>query len=75
VKQLFDKPNGPSNHKGVRFIGSTRFTAAGLLDGGKMSPEERMDHMATLDGSVAGPWAGVGRDQLDWVQKTLADWD
>src|SRR2546430_15513510 len=40
-----------------------------------MSPEERMDHMATLDGSVAGPWAGVGRDQLDWVQKTLADWD
>ena len=41
----------------------------------KMSPEERMDHMATLDGSVAGPWAGVGRDQLDWLSKTLADWD
>jgi hypothetical protein len=34
-----------------------------------------MDHMATLDGTVAGPWAGVGRDQLDWLQTTLADWD
>ena len=34
-----------------------------------MSPEERMDHMATLDGSVAGPWAGVGRDQLDWLSE------
>jgi 3',5'-cyclic-AMP phosphodiesterase len=40
-----------------------------------MSPEERMGHMATLDGTVAGPWAGVGRDQLDWLQKTLANWD
>ena len=29
-----------------------------------MTPEERMGHMATLDGTVAGPWAGVGRDQL-----------
>ena len=34
-----------------------------------------MGHMATLDGTVAGAWAGVGRDQLDWLQKTLADWD
>jgi hypothetical protein len=34
-----------------------------------------MGHMATLDGSVAGAWAGVGRDQLDWVQKTLSSWD
>ena len=40
-----------------------------------MTPEERMDHMADLDGSVAGPWAGVGRDQLDWLQQTLASWD
>ena len=34
-----------------------------------------MGHMATLDGTVAGPWAGVGRDQLDWLQGVLADWD
>ncbi len=34
-----------------------------------------MDHMADLDGSVAGPWAGVGRDQLDWLEKTLSTWD
>jgi hypothetical protein len=37
-----------------------------------MSPKERMGHMATLDGSVAGAWAGVGRDQLEWLQRTLA---
>jgi hypothetical protein len=33
-----------------------------------------MGHMATLDGSVAGAWAGVGRDQLQWLQKVLSNW-
>ena len=75
-KQLFDKPNWTFDHKGVRFIGLDTVTRGpDYWTVRKMSPEERMDHMATLDGSVAGPWAGVGRDQLDWVQKTLADWD
>ena len=37
-----------------------------------MSPKERMGHMATLDGSVAGPWAGLGTDQLQWLSKTLS---
>ena len=40
----------------------------------KMSPKERMGHMATLDGSVAGAWAGVGRDQLEVSNKTLSSW-
>ena len=40
----------------------------------KMSPKERMGHMATLDGSVAGAWAGVGRDQLRCSNKTLSSW-
>ena len=31
--------------------------------------------MATLDGSVAGAWAGVGRDQLEWLNKTLSSWE
>ena len=75
-RQLFDKPNWTFDHKGVRFIGLDTVTRGpDYWTVRKMSPEERMDHMATLDGSVAGPWAGVGRDQLDWVQKTLADWD
>jgi hypothetical protein len=39
-----------------------------------MSPQERMGHMATLDGSVAGPWSGLGREQRDWLSKTLSDW-
>ena len=60
----------------MRFIGlDTVSRGPDYWTARKMSPEERMDHMADLDGSVAGPWAGVGRDQLDWLQKTLADWD
>ena len=39
-----------------------------------MTPKERMGHMATLDGSVAGAWAGVGRDQLQWLNQTLSSW-
>jgi hypothetical protein len=31
--------------------------------------------MAGLDGSVAGPWAGVGRAQMDWMEGVLSDWD
>jgi hypothetical protein len=30
--------------------------------------------MATLDGSVAGPWAGLGKEQRDWLSATLSDW-
>jgi hypothetical protein len=39
-----------------------------------MTPEERMGHMATLDGSVAGAWSGLGSEQQKWLQDTLADW-
>jgi 3',5'-cyclic-AMP phosphodiesterase len=74
--QLFGQPNWTFDHKGVRFVGlDTVSRAPDYWSMRKMSPEERMGHMATLDGSVAGPWAGVGRDQLDWLQKILADWD
>jgi 3',5'-cyclic AMP phosphodiesterase CpdA len=74
------KTFGPSNwtfdHKGVRFIGlDTVSRGPDYWTAKKMTPKERMGHMATLDGSVAGAWAGVGRDQLDWVQKTLSTWD
>jgi 3',5'-cyclic-AMP phosphodiesterase len=75
-RQLFDKPNWSFDHKGVRFIGlDTISRAPDYWSAKKMTPEERMGHMATLDGTVAGPWAGVGRDQLDWLHNTLSDWD
>ena len=75
-EQLLGKPNWTFDHKGVRFIGlDTVSRGPDYWTARKMSPEERMDHMADLDGTVAGPWAGVGRDQLDWLQMTLADWD
>jgi 3',5'-cyclic-AMP phosphodiesterase len=63
------------DHKGVRMIGlNTVGQAADYWSAKKMSPEERMGHMATLDGSVAGAWSGLGREQRDWLSKTLSDW-
>ena len=74
--QLFGEPHWTFDHKGVRFIGlDTVSRAPDYWTMRKLSPEERMDYMADLDGNIAGPWAGVGRDQLDWLQKTLANWD
>jgi predicted MPP superfamily phosphohydrolase len=74
-RQLYGDPNWTFDHKGVRFIGlDTISRAPDYWTPRKMTPEERMGHMATLDGTVAGPWAGVGDDQIAWVQKTLASW-
>jgi Icc protein len=74
-RQLYGDPNWTFDHKGVRFIGlDTISRAPDYWTPRKMTPEERMGHMATLDGTVAGPWAGVGEDQIAWVQKTLASW-
>jgi 3',5'-cyclic-AMP phosphodiesterase len=73
--KLFGEPNWTFDHKGVRFIGlDTVSRASDYWSGKKMSPKERMGHMATLDGSVAGAWAGVGRDQLEWMSKVLSSW-
>ena len=73
--ELFGQPNWTFDHKGVRFVGlDTVSRGPDYWTVRKMTPEERMGHMATLDGSVAGPWAGVGRDQLDWLQ-IFADWN
>ena len=74
-EQLFGKPPWSFDHKGVRFIGlDTVSRAPDYWSVKNMSPKERMGHMATLDGSVAGPWAGVGHDQLAWLNSALADW-
>ncbi|MGD2080431.1 MAG: metallophosphoesterase [Nitrospirota bacterium] len=72
---LFGKPNWSFDHKGVRIIGlDTVGHAPDYWSAKNMSPQERMGHMATLDGSVAGPWSGLGREQRDWLSKTLSDW-
>jgi len=74
--ELFGQPHWSFDHKGVRFIGlDTVSRAPDYWSMKKMSAEERMAHMSVLDGTVAGPWAGVGRDQLDWMSKTLSTWD
>jgi len=73
---LFGQPNWTFDHKGVRFVGlDTVSRGPDYWTAKKMSPKERMGHMATLDGSVAGAWAGVGRDQLQWLNQTLSSWD
>jgi len=73
--KLFGKQPWSFDHKGVRFIGlDTISRGPDYWSAKKMTPQERMGHMATLDGSVAGPWAGVGADQLEWLEKTLSNW-
>jgi hypothetical protein len=73
--KLFGQPNWTFDHKGVRFVGlDTVSRGPDYWTAKKMSPKERMGHMATLDGSVAGAWAGVGMDQLQWLTKTLSNW-
>jgi 3',5'-cyclic-AMP phosphodiesterase len=72
---LFGKSPWTFDHKGVRFIGlDTVSRGPDYWTAKKMSPKQRMGHMATLDGSVAGAWAGVGRDQLEWLNRTLSGW-
>ncbi len=74
--KLFGEPNWFFDHKGVRFVGlDTVSRGPDYWTAKKMTPQQRMGHMATLDGSVAGAWAGVGRDQLEWLSsKALSGW-
>jgi Icc protein len=72
---MFGKSPWTFDHKGVRFIGlDTVSRAPDYWSATKMSPKERMGHMATLDGSVAGPWSGIGPEQRQWLSKSLSDW-
>ena len=74
-EKLFGRQPWTFDHKGVRFIGlDTVSHGPDYWSARKMTPQERMGHMATLDGSMAGPWAGVGADQLPGLGKTLANW-
>lgn len=50
--ELFGQPNWTFDHKGVRFIGlDTVSRGPDYWTVKKMTPEERMGHMATLDGT------------------------
>jgi Icc protein len=74
-ERLFGKSPWSFDHKGVRFIGlNTVGFAPDYWSAKKMTPKERMGHMATLDGSVAGPWAGVGEDQRQWLNQAVSNW-
>jgi 3',5'-cyclic AMP phosphodiesterase CpdA len=75
-RALFGEPNWTFDHKGVRFVGlDTISRAPDYWTAKGMSPQERMAHMSVLDGTVAGAWAGVGKDQLEWLTSALSDWD
>jgi 3',5'-cyclic-AMP phosphodiesterase len=72
---LFGRSPWTFDHKGVRFIGlDTVSRAPDYWTVRKMTPKERMGAMAGLDNSITGPWAGLGREQRDWLQKTLSNW-
>jgi Icc protein len=72
---LFGKSPWSFDHKGVRFVGlDTVSRAADFWTAKKMTAKERMGHMSVLDGTLGGAWAGVGLDQLQWLQTNLANW-
>jgi predicted MPP superfamily phosphohydrolase len=72
---LFGETPWTFDHKGVRFIGLDSVGhAPDYWSATNMTPEERMGHMAGLDNSVTGPWAGLGKAQREWLQSALADW-
>ena len=57
---------------GIHFVGlDTVSRAPDYWSAKNMSPTERMGHMEALDGSVAGPWAGLGVSQLKWLDSDL----
>ena len=57
---------------GIHFVGlDTVSRAPDYWSAKNMSPTERMGHMEALDGSVAGPWAGLGVAQLKWLDSDL----
>ena len=57
---------------GVHFVGlDTVSRAPDYWSAKNMTPKERMGHMEALDGSVAGPWAGLGLSQLKWLDSDL----
>ena len=63
------------DHKGVRVIGlDTISHAPDFWTSRKMTPKERMGHMATLDGTLGGAWSAVGQKQLAWLSSTLSNW-
>ncbi|MCU0835270.1 MAG: metallophosphoesterase [Chromatiaceae bacterium] len=73
--EMFGASPWKLDHKGVRLIGlDTVGQAPDYWSATNMSPQERMGHMATLDGSVAGAWAGLGDEQLKWLADAVADW-
>ena len=73
--QLFGASPWTFDHKGVRFIGiDTVSRARDYWTARKLSPVERMAEMATLDGAMGGAWAGLGPEQLTWLDKTLSEW-
>ncbi len=73
--EMFGQSPWTFDHKGVRFVGlDTVSRAEDFWTARKMSPKERMGHMATLDGTLGGAWAAVGAEQLKWLSDTLASW-
>lgn len=74
-ENLFGESPWSFDHKGVRFIGLDSVShAPDYWSAKNMSPTERMAHMEVLDGSVAGAWAGLGHEQLGWLDRALSGW-
>ena len=74
--KLWEKKFGGSpwskDIKGVHFVGlNTVGQAPDFWSAKGMTARERMGHIEPLDGSVAGPWSGLGPEQLKWLDSDL----
>lgn len=74
-RDLFGRQPWTFDHKGARFIGLDSVSRApDYWTVRKMTPQQRMAAMSGLDNSITGPWAGLGREQRDWLASTLSKW-
>lgn len=71
-QNVFGRSPWSMDHKGIHFVGlNTVGQAPDYWTPRKMNAEQRMAAMSILDGSIAGPWAGLGPEQLTWLADDL----
>jgi 3',5'-cyclic-AMP phosphodiesterase len=71
-QNMFGRSPWSMDHKGIHFVGlNTVGQAPDYWTPRRMNAEQRMAAMSILDGSIAGPWAGLGPEQLKWLADDL----
>ncbi|MDO4575765.1 MAG: metallophosphoesterase [Planctomycetia bacterium] len=72
-QSLFGSPTWTFDHKGVRFVCLMSVNEEDFWTEAGISPIDRMKTVAGLDNQAQRPFF-VGKEQIAWLEKTLADW-